>query len=234
MNIALCAPTCIPHLTGDSLVLQSGHLGITIWRDNKDVSVMSTNVQPGEQGVVRRMQHDATSVDVPAPTSVISYNKWMGGVDRGDQLRQYYHLRLKSRKFYKYIFWFLIDVCIVNTYILHKYYSNSPNAHTTLKPFRLELAKSLIGHYNSRKRAVPRTNHLLPPPPTRVALQHFPTKRKTASKKGVSRCWYCAHVRRPTTRKETFWYCEHCDLHLCHTGESATDCFLRYHTNLLR
>lgn len=49
----------------------------------------------------------------------------MGGVDRGDQLRQYYHLRLKSRKFYKYIFWFLVDVSITNTYILHKAYGGA-------------------------------------------------------------------------------------------------------------
>ena len=27
----------------------------------------------------------------------------MGGVNRNDQLRDYYHVRLKSRKYYKYI-----------------------------------------------------------------------------------------------------------------------------------
>ena len=86
------------------MVLQSGQLSVAAWLDNKVVMVMATNVQPDEQGPVRRVQRDATSVEVRAPTSVIAYNKWMGGVDRGDQLRQYYHLRLKSRKFYKYIF----------------------------------------------------------------------------------------------------------------------------------
>ena len=68
--------------------------------------VMATNVQPDEQGTVRRMQRDATSVEVQAPTSILTYNKWMGRVDRGDQLWQYYHLRLRSRKFYKYILGF--------------------------------------------------------------------------------------------------------------------------------
>ena len=45
----------------------------------------------------------------------------MGGVDRGDQLRQYYHVRVKSCKSYKYIFWFLFEVCILNSYILSRY-----------------------------------------------------------------------------------------------------------------
>lgn len=161
------------NLRGESLVMQSGGLGVVIWRDNKEVAVMSTNVQPGEQGEVRRMQCVATSINVPAPMSIITYNKWMGGVDRGDQLRQYYHLRLKSRKFYKYIFWFLVDVCITNCYILHKY-GGLAHTYTSLKPFRLELGKRLIGTYNSRKRAVPHSSHLVPPPPTRAALQHSP------------------------------------------------------------
>ena len=69
------------NLRGESLVMQSGGLGVVIWRDNKEVAVMSTNVQPGEQGEVRRMQRDATSINVPAPMSIITYNKWMGGVD---------------------------------------------------------------------------------------------------------------------------------------------------------
>ena len=42
----------------------------------------------------------------------------MGGVDDNDQLRGYYHVRLKCRKLYKYIFWFLFDVAIVNSFIV--------------------------------------------------------------------------------------------------------------------
>ena len=110
----------ISYYRGDSVVRQSGQLAAVVWMDNKQVVVMSTNVQPHEISTVRRMQSDATVHDVAAPMSIVSYNKWMGGVDRGDQMRQYYHLRLKSRKFYKYIFWFLVNVCIANSYIIHK------------------------------------------------------------------------------------------------------------------
>ena len=44
----------------------------------------------------------------------------MGGVDQNDQLRGYYNVRLKCRKYYKYIFWFLFDLAITNSYILTK------------------------------------------------------------------------------------------------------------------
>ena len=33
---------------------QSGSLVIILWKDNKEVQVLSTNVQPDERGVVQR------------------------------------------------------------------------------------------------------------------------------------------------------------------------------------
>ena len=179
---------------------------------------------------MRRMQTDTTVCDVTAPMAIVTYNKWMGGVDRGDQIRQYHHLRLKSRKFYKYIFWFLVDVCIANAYILHKCTITGKPA--PFKTFRLDLAKSLIGSYNSRKRAPP-TATPVPRPPRPRTMLHFPIKKRTGSRKGVSRCWYCAHTRAPPQRKETLWYCEECELHLCHTGITETDCFRAHHAKML-
>ena len=53
--------------------------------------------------------------------SVRLYNIIMAGVDKNDQLRGYYEVRTKSTKNYKYIFWFLFDVAIVNAFILCTY-----------------------------------------------------------------------------------------------------------------
>ena len=85
----------------------------------------------------------------------------MGGVDHNDQLRGYYHVRLKCRKFYKYIVWFLFDVAIVNSFILCKHFTHL--GITDLKTFRTELAKSLIGSYCSRKHPG-RPTQATPPP----------------------------------------------------------------------
>ena len=113
------------------------------------MSVLSTNLSP-EEVTVRRTQKDGSSRDVPCPLAIKVYNRFMGGVDKNDQLRGYYSVRTKSRKSYKYLFWFLFDVAIVNSFIL---YGLSPavGRKKTLKEFRVELAHQLIGSYNSHK-----------------------------------------------------------------------------------
>ena len=98
-----------------------------------------------------RRQRDGTQISVLCPESIILYNKYMGGVDRGDQLRGYYSCRMKSRKFYKYIFNFMFDVAITNAYTLYKNYC-SERTLKNVKEFRLQLAQQLIGEYCSRRR----------------------------------------------------------------------------------
>ena len=223
--------TCIINYTvsffpyrGDVVFQQSGNLLATMWLDNDLVTMLSTNAQPGEVKTVQRKQSDGKLVDIQCPASVLSYNTYMGGVDRGDQLRQYYHVRYKSHKYYKYIFWFLFDTSITNSFILF----NSYRQKIDLKTFRVELAKALLGDYNSRKR---RSTNGPSPSQQRLTVRHYPIKRRTESKKGVSQCHYCAKHRSTPSRKETFWYCEQCEVHLCHNG-TDDDCFLKYHQEL--
>ena len=99
---------------------------------------------------VTRKKKDSTQISLPCPQSVVLYNEHMGGVDRNDQLRGYYQVRLKCRKYYNYIFWCLFDVAITNMFLLCRDYSNLP--YNSTKEFRIDLAKDLIGNYNSRKR----------------------------------------------------------------------------------
>ena len=103
---------------GDSLVLQSGNVCASAWMDKRVVMVMSTGCNPLTAGTVQRKKKDGSRIQVPCPDSLVLYNKYMGGVDRGDQKRGYYSCRTKSRKLYKYIFYFLLDVAIT-------YFSNS-------------------------------------------------------------------------------------------------------------
>ena len=70
-----------------------------LWRDNRVVTVLSTNSQPHEEEVVQRRQRDGTKVDVRCPAALAKYQQFMGGVDRNDQLRQYYTVPTKCRKF---------------------------------------------------------------------------------------------------------------------------------------
>ena len=86
----------------------------------------------------------------------------MGGVDHNDQLRQYYHVRLKCRKYYKYIFWFLFDVTVSNAFIISKTNPEMAAITRSVKAFRTHLAKEMLsgpGIVPGRERGV---NHLFP------------------------------------------------------------------------
>ena len=96
---------------GDHKMVQRDGVVALLWRDNRVVTVLSTNTQPQQQAVVQRRENDGSRIDVQCPAVMAMYNQYMGGVDKNDQLRQYYHVRLKCRKFYRYLFWFLFEVC---------------------------------------------------------------------------------------------------------------------------
>ena len=79
--------------------------------------MMYTNSNPQSVTSILRQQSDGRKEEVECPLAFKSYNKYMGGVDRGDQLRGYYRCKVKSRTFYKYIFYFIIGVAITNAFI---------------------------------------------------------------------------------------------------------------------
>ena len=204
---------------GSTEYRQDGQLLVTLWQDTKTVSVLSSNCQPHSEVTISRRQKTGTRVNVPCPEAVRLYNKFMAGVDKNDQLRGYYAVRMKSTKNYKYIFWFLFDVTIVNTFIL---YSRVPavGKKMTLKDFRAELAKKMIGNYNSRKyRGRPSVQALQSGTAKKMKLPHYPTRVTQG------RCRYCSS----TNGRTTTWYCSECQLRLCHTGVNASDCFLKHH-----
>ena len=84
---------CVQSHRGDSLTLQSGNVCATAWMDRRVVMAMSTGCDPLVVGSVQRRQKDGSRVPVRCPESIILYNQYMGGVDRGDQKRGYYHCR---------------------------------------------------------------------------------------------------------------------------------------------
>ena len=145
----------------------------------------------------------------------MDYNMHMGGVDIGDQYRGYYQVRTKSRKFYRYIFWFLLEICILNAFILFHYTPRAEKSQSYLS-YRVALAEALIAGYCSRKRpGRPPSSHI--PPSKRMSAIHFPAK----TTKG--KCGLCKESC-------TVWHCSQCDKRLCHTRVKETDCYLKYHT----
>ena len=136
----------------------------------------------------------------------------MGGVDHSDQLRSYHNTCRSSRKWYKYIFFFIFELILCNAHVLHREFLN--NLKRPFKDFRLELAKQLIGGFSSRactRKRVQKAAKLSPciSPPN--APGHFISKREGRKRQ----CVQCKRVGRKTARqraRETVYACAQCDL----------------------
>lgn len=204
---------------GQYIQIQQGNLVFSLWQDNKPVSMLSTNCQIGE-GSVQRTQKNGSKLSLPCPLNIIEYNKYMGGVDHSDQLRQYYCVRLKNHKFYKYIFFFLLEVTLANAYILSNFVPSTGHTLRHYVDFMIELARQLIGDYNSRKQKG-RPSSIVHCP--LFSVQHFPMKAARRSK-----CSHCYNRKRQL--RWTYWRCETCNKYLCHTRKTDSDCFLSFHT----
>lgn len=67
------------------------------WVDNRSVYFLSSQVTAASTTVQRREKNGAVST-VPCPGLVDEYQRYMGGVDRHDQLRlQSYSMQLATR-----------------------------------------------------------------------------------------------------------------------------------------
>ena len=186
---------------GDSKIRQCDDLTVSVWQDSKPVVAIATNSDQLEITTVLRKSKDGSKSEIDCPQAINLYNKYMGGVDRNDQIRGYYSVRMKGRKFYRYIFWFLFDVSITNAYFLCRYHTSL--TVNCVKKFRSKLAWELIGSFNNRKRRGR--------PPTSVTKRfcssHFPKKSKQRL-----RCHYCYHQKKQ--RHETVWICEDCNIEM--------------------
>ena len=77
------------------------------------------------------------------PDVVTVYNDDMNGVD--NQYHSYYPAGSVSRKWWKYLLWFLFNLSVVNSYILEKLAGNKKQSQLALLR---ELVRLLIAGYN--------------------------------------------------------------------------------------
>ena len=69
---------------------------------------------------VKRTQADGTQADISCPPCLSDYQKYMRGVDRGDQLESYNNVGIKTRKWLRRNFFFCVEVCIMNSFCMEK------------------------------------------------------------------------------------------------------------------
>ena len=150
----------------------------------------------------------------------------MYGVERADQLLTYHSLNKKGCKWWKKVFWRLLELCITSVHQIRKFKDN-PVAHKNL---RISLACSLCGPMLDMRAA--RNCRSSCPGPGRPPADLSRLKRKncaSGAKKGGKRGRYklCGGKRTNEGKRKdtkTANKCLQCDVFLC---EGA--CFADYH-----
>lgn len=188
-----------------------------LWKDKKAIPFINTTCEPSRETTVMRKKKDGSRITVPCPQSVQLYNSYMGGVDVADQLRKTYSCRRKSKKWWLPLFYFMVDVSVVNSYILHR--ETPHTAKHTLKEFILELSSELMSCHCSRKRSA--QSSLDAPPSARFCGRHFPSRNGK-----LGQCRICC---KDGIRRRVVYCCLECDpkgpVFLC-----AEPCFRLFHT----
>ena len=83
---------------------------------------------------------------VRRPAVIHDYNQYMGGVDKSDQLLTSYNLLMKSMRWWKTLFFHMVDVAVLNSYLLFQAWRN---LHPEVPELQRSARKSL--HRNSKK-----------------------------------------------------------------------------------
>lgn len=129
--------------TTDYRFSSNGNIMLVRWKDNNVVTI-GTNYDSNEVGTCSRFVKGEGSVQVSQPKVAQHYNKFMGGVDKMDQLVAVYRSRFRQRKWWWPIFLYLVDVSVVNAWLLmKKVLPNDPRSSCLLN-FRRYIASSYL------------------------------------------------------------------------------------------
>jgi len=107
--------------------MQHEDVTAVVWQDKRVVLLLSTNSDPGTDGsVTRKTGRGNEETEIACPQAVINYTKQMGGVDVSDQKRENYGVGRSSKKWWKFILHFVLNVCHVNCFILYDLTNHPP------------------------------------------------------------------------------------------------------------
>lgn len=208
------------------------------WYDNRGVVLASTFAKARPVGAIQRWDRTKTQkVQVGYPFIVKQYNTFMGGVDILDAYLAYYRTHIRSKKYYLRLFFHLLDLAVVNSWLLYRRDCDSlavpRHKQKDQLAFKLALASYLCKHgkiasgekrgrpssiqreYQNKKKRGP-TKPIPEVEIRRDQTGHFPVVMETRQ-----RC------KRPSCKGQTVFKCIKCQVHLCLNKNS--NCFMEFH-----
>ena len=221
----------------NTYTMKNRDLIITKYHDRKIVYLMS--IVEKAEAVPSGKVNPRNGDPVLRPSVVLSYDKFMGGVDRSDQMVSYATFNSRTLKWWKRVIFHVISLSILNAYLLYK--EKTEDATPMLqRVFRKRLVSNLMQSVNQAD--IPGLSMRSPGRPSiaaepifRLQGQHFPEKITGAGKKqNITRsCGVCVPAERELLScvgekqrhpgHESSYQCDKCKTALC-----VEPCF--YHT----
>ncbi len=189
------------------------------WMDSKPVHMLATGASTGE-GVVERRDKRGHMQQIPCPKAMLDYHKWMGGVDIHDQLRlQRYSLQLSMRfkKYYKSLFLGLVDMALVNAFIIYKLRKEQDREKVSRDIFLSTLQRQLLAMTDEEFDADPDIHAMSASPHNHQHhLQESPEYQVvgTRKKRRQRACKVCSLLRRAGSSRSynSKYFCATCSV----------------------
>ena len=120
------------------------------WAEKETGQFLLNFHDPSALSEVERRQKDGSLMTIAYPQMAKDYNGYMGCVDKSDQMKSFYEITRKSKKWWHCLLWHFIHVTLVNSFIIFKLLNS--NKDLKLKDFRLTVVDELIGIKFQKKR----------------------------------------------------------------------------------
>lgn len=212
----------------------------TSWKDNKQVLLLSTYVGAEPADTITRYEKKLkANVQVSCPRVIKEYNAHMGGVDLMDSFIGRYRIRIKSRKWTTRLFYHLLDMTVINAWVLYKKVNTVKGKLQKnimkLADFRTELADTLCRYqsHSKNKRGRPSTNSRQDTTVTskrpRTGVQVLPSTDVRCDCIGHEKIFMDSRnkCKFNNCRKLTSWFCKKCKVSLC--DNKNNQCFALFH-----
>ena len=177
------------------------------------------------------MRRKGQLIELSVPHVVQRYNASMGGVDRLDQLRSYFPIGRSGRRWWKFLFWGILNIAVVNAYVLWMASNRPLPANRRL--YGLKFFKAELVHNLCDNTIATRNRRVAPPMQQPEAL--YTVEENAVAGHSLVRldgrkrvCQSCRRLGRKTTSGrsvETCFGCLTCNVHLCKEGT----CFMDHH-----